>query len=196
MSVMPKSYTAIITNHNFNFIWSKKQDKIKRDVTFQDYTDGGLRAPNAKVLFKSVNVAWISRFLTRDQYFQKAWKTIPDHFFGKYGGLNFLLSCNCDSKLLENSGMPTFYKNMLANFLEPRNLYRKKREPISILFNNKDIVIDSKQFFFYPKWVEKGIFTVQDILDDYGKYLSFNAFSGKCSLKCTLNSYLQFPNIC
>ena len=79
--------------------------------------------------------------------------------------------------------MPTFYKNMLANFLELRNLYREKREPILILLNNKDIVIDGKPIF-YPKWVEKGIFTVQDILDDYGKYLSFNAFKGKYSLNC------------
>ena len=173
MSLIPKGYISIITNRIFNFIWSKRQDKIKRDVMFQDYTVGGLRVPNAKVLFKSLNLAWISRFLTRDQYFKSPGNN-PRPFLSS--------SLQLRNKFLENSGMLTFYKNMLENFLELRNLYREKREPISILFNNKDIVIDGNPFFFYPKWVENGSFTVQDILDDYGKYLSFNAFEGKYSV--------------
>ena len=140
MSLIPKGYISIITNRIFNFIWSKKQDKIKRDVMFQDYTVGGLRVPNAKVLFKSLNLAWISRFLTRDQYFKSPGNN-PRPFLSS--------SLQLRNKFLENSGMLTFYKNMLENFLELRNLYREKREPISILFNNKDIVIiDGKPFFF------------------------------------------------
>ena len=54
MLVIPNIYIPIIKNSVFNFIWNNKQDKIKRDVMYQDYSNGGLRAPNVEVLFKSL----------------------------------------------------------------------------------------------------------------------------------------------
>ena len=52
--VIPNTYIPKIKNFVFNFIWNKKQHKIKRDVMYQDYSNGGLRAPNVEVLFKSL----------------------------------------------------------------------------------------------------------------------------------------------
>jgi len=57
MLVIPNTYIPIIKNSVFNFIWNKKQDKIKRDVMYQDYSNGGLRALNVEVLFKSLHLA-------------------------------------------------------------------------------------------------------------------------------------------
>ena len=57
MLVIANTYIPIIKNSVFNFIWSKKQDKIKRDVMYQDYSNGGLHAPNVEVLFKSLHLA-------------------------------------------------------------------------------------------------------------------------------------------
>ena len=37
--------TSRIKKYILNFIWNKKPDKIKRDVMFQEYINGGLRAP-------------------------------------------------------------------------------------------------------------------------------------------------------
>ena len=43
MSSMPiEASVKLITNYLFNFIWNKKPDKIKRQVMYQDYMDGGL----------------------------------------------------------------------------------------------------------------------------------------------------------
>ena len=39
--------------------------------------------------------------LVRDPNFSETWKSIPNYFFGKYGGLNFLLRCNYDTNFLE-----------------------------------------------------------------------------------------------
>ena len=63
-------------------------------------------------------------------------------FFQKYGGLNFLLHCNYDSKFLKESEIPLFYRQMLANFLELRTLYQCNNGQDLILFNNKDILIN------------------------------------------------------
>ena len=118
MLVISNTYIPIIKNSAFNFIWNKKQDKIKRDVfSYQDYSNGGFCAPNVEVLFKSLHLAWIFRFVVRDQNFLETWKSIPNYFFEKYGGFNFLLCCNYDKKFFEKSNIPHFYTQILAVFL-------------------------------------------------------------------------------
>ena len=45
--------TSRIKKSIFSFIWNKKPDKIKRNIMCQDYANGGLRAPDPDVLFKT-----------------------------------------------------------------------------------------------------------------------------------------------
>ena len=48
---------------------------------YQGYVDGGLRVPNMEVMANSLNLAWISRFLSTDALSRKeTWKAIPFHF--------------------------------------------------------------------------------------------------------------------
>ena len=116
--------------------------------------------------------------LVRDPNFSETWKSIPNYFFGKYGGLNFLLRCNYDKKFSEQSDVPHFYRQILVNFLELRTLYGQHDKSDVFLFNNKHILIDGNSFF-YSKWLEKGIVSIQDILDHRGKLLSFHEFQKK-----------------
>ena len=39
-------------------MWSKKPDKIKRQITYLDYIDGGLRVPNISTTFKAIKLAY------------------------------------------------------------------------------------------------------------------------------------------
>ena len=174
----------------FNFIWNKKQDKIKRDVLCNDYADGGLRAPDPIILFKSLRLAWISRLLIRTQNLVEKWKSIPTHFFKRYGGLNFLLHCNYDTKLVKESSIPHFYKLILLYFLELKTLYSCASDYDLFLFNNKDILIDRKPFC-YNAWIEKGIMSVHDLMDQDGKLLSFQMFQERYGIKTNFLSYLQ-----
>ena len=73
--------TSGIKKSIFSFIWNKKPDKIKRNIMCQDYTNGGLRAPDPDILFKSLWLAWISRLLIPDETTTAPWKSIPSHFF-------------------------------------------------------------------------------------------------------------------
>ena len=122
MLTIPNTYIPTIKSAIFSFIWNNKQDKIKRDVMYQDYSKGGLRTPNIEILFKSLNLAWISRLLTVDPHSSDTWKSIPNHFFETFGGLIFLLRCNYDNKLLERSKLLLFYRQILSNFLELKTL--------------------------------------------------------------------------
>ena len=59
-----------------------------------------------------------------------------------------------------------------------------------ILFNNQDILIDGKSFFL-QKWKEKGVISIQDILDNDEKFLTFKSFQDKFKINCNFLSYLQ-----
>lgn len=82
MLVTPSEVVSSVTTSLFDFIWCKKPDKIKRQVMYQDYVDGGLRVPNMEVMAKSLKLAWISKFLSTDVLSRKEnWKAITYHFF-------------------------------------------------------------------------------------------------------------------
>ena len=61
-----KDYIVKIQSSIFKFIWKEKQDKIKREVLYQDYERGGLRVTHVETLCKALRLAWIQRFLKSD----------------------------------------------------------------------------------------------------------------------------------
>ena len=68
MLTIPNTYIPAIKSAIFNFIWNNKQDKIKRDLMYREYSKGGLYAPNIEILFKSSNLAWTFKLLTVDPH--------------------------------------------------------------------------------------------------------------------------------
>ena len=191
MLVTPSEVVSSVTTSLFDFIWCKKPDKIKRQVMYQDYVDGGLRVPNMEVMAKSLKLAWISRFLSTDVLSRKEnWKAIPYHFFREYGGLNFLLRCNYDKKFFNQIDFPPFYQQILWYFLELKTLYESDIGQEMILFNNKEILVSNRPFFL-KDWFDLGIVSIQDILRDNGKFLSFQEFQQIYKIKCNFLNYYQ-----
>ena len=191
MLVTPSEVVSSVTTSLFDFIWCKKPDKIKRQVMYQDYVDGGLRVPNMEVMAKSLKLAWISRFLSIDVLSRKEnWKAIPYHFFREYGGLNFLLRCNYDKKFFNQIDFPPFYQQILWYFLELKTLYESDIGQEMILFNNKEILVGNRPFFL-KDWFDLGIVSIQDILRENGKFLSFQEFQQIYKIKCNFLNYYQ-----
>ena len=175
----------------FKFIWKEKQDKIKREVLYQDYERGGLRVTHVETLCKALRLAWIQRFLKSDSWELENWKVISDSFFKKYGGLYFLLHCNIDAKFLKSTEMPSFYKQILRSFfLELKSIYDTNGDQELILFNNKGIQIDGKTVF-YQDWFDQGVYSICDILDSDGMYLNFADFCRKFSVKSNFLTIIQ-----
>ena len=92
---VPDTIADTLKRKLFNFIWKKKKDKIKRTVLYQDLEEGGLRMTDVDLMFKALRLAWIPRLLNAGD---KNWCSVPNHYFRKKGGLNFLLKCNYDTK--------------------------------------------------------------------------------------------------
>ena len=157
---------------------------------FLDYSHGGLRAPNIELMSKSLKLAWITRLLRKEQPWEQAWKTIPNHFLNKYGSLNFLLKCNYNEKCLRQTGnLPQFYKSMLQHFLELKVAYNCAIGQDLVLFNNKEILIES-QTIFYKEWFHKEIFLIQDFLHENGQHL-FQEFIQRYDVEYNFLKYRQ-----
>ena len=59
-----------------------------------------------------------------------------------------------------------------------------------ILFNTKEILVGNRSIFL-KSWFEEGIVSIQDILSENGKFLSFQEFKQTSKIKCNSLNYYQ-----
>ena len=60
---------------------------------------------------------------------------------------------------------PTFYRDILIAFDEIKTLYNYDQRTDTILFNNKDILVDGKSLLI-REWFVKGIHTIQQLFNE------------------------------
>ena len=161
--------------------------KIKRVGEYQDYEKGGLRMSDLETMITALRLAWIPRLLNKAH---PNWKTVPNYHLKKWGGLDFLLLCNYRMKDFEF--LPRFYHDILLFFDELKMLYGYKGISDLLLFNNRDILVDEKPFFF-QEWFAARIKTIMDLLDTDGQFLSFPDLKAKFSLPET--SFLHYYQV-
>lgn len=190
MLTVPQEVIKRVQAKLFNFLWKNKKDKVKREVLHQEMRKGGLNFPNFAITVKALRLSWIGRLLEKNTS-GDAWKAIPNAFFEKYGGLNFLLKCNYNTKKLDKS-VSLFYLEMLDYFKELRQVpvNQDSYESDLILWNNQDITIEGKSLF-WKRWAENGIYYIQDILNENGKFLTFEEFNRKYNMSVNFLNFFQ-----
>ena len=134
---------------------------------------------------KALRLNWIRRLVVNKP---GNWRIIPQYYFDKYGGIEFLLKCNYDGKSLDKQ-IPAFYRNMLLYFKELKYLYDKENRAKYVLFNNTLILIDKKSVF-WKSWFDNNVVTVHDLLKDDGTVMTYNDFTKK--YKNIESNFLQF----
>ena len=135
-----------------NFIWQKKPPKIKHTAMVADYGEWGLKSPDIASIMKSLRLAWIARLKNHN-----GTPSVINGQLKPYGGINLLLQCNYDHKLLE---LPNFYKNIFKYYDEIRD----KSTCQGVLWNNKEIKINKKMVFI-QKWFDKGIVYIHQLVE-------------------------------
>ena len=183
---VPREIISTIKTKLFNFLWKNKRDKIKRTGLYQDRDKGGIRMTDIETMTKALRLAWIPRLLTPGR---KNWKTVPDYYLGKYGGLRFLLRCNYDIKYIE--GLPMFYKDILKYFNDLKTLYCYEKGQDMVIFNNKEILVGGKPVFI-SEWFNSNILLIQDLLNNNGQFLTYQEFRSKYPCK---TNFLQFYQV-
>ena len=156
---VPQGIAETVRTKSFKFLWRNKKDKIKRSGLYQEPDRGGIRVTDLNIMLKALKLAWIPRILASDK---RNWCTIPNHFLKKMGGLNFLLKCNYDATFFND--LPTFYKSILDSFNELKTLYNYYQKQDIVLFNNKEILVGGKPFFFLVNGLKRELFQLKTYL--------------------------------
>ena len=92
-----------------------------------------------------------------------------------------LLWCSYDSRFQEKTDKPPFYKEYWTIFKELRNLYNCDNGHDLILSNNSEVLLEGNSFFS-RNWRDKGVITVQDILNDNRIPLTLYTLTSLCNL--------------
>ena len=184
---VPGDITSILKTKLFSYLWNNKKDKIKREGLYQDIHKGGLRMVDIEIMFKALKLAWIPKLLSPGN---PNWKTIPDYYLKRAGGLNFLLRCNYDEKYL--TSLPVFYRNILKYFRELKTLYNHNQDQNIILHNNKDILVGDRPFFI-REWYQNGVLSIQDLLTTTGQLMSYQDFLN--NYQCKKTNFLHYNQV-
>ena len=136
---------------------------------------------------RALKIAWIKRIVeNRDA----SWKAIPNYLVSKFGGLDFLVTCDYDLNLLNLESLPEFYRVVLGYWQEFKLLTQSKEKPVKdqIIWNNRNIRLDRKSIFIRD-WFNKGITYIKDLLDADLNFLSLASLKEKFQIEFLFTVY-------
>ena len=89
-----------------------------------------------------------------------------------------------------SKGILLFYRELLQYFEDFKNITNVFPNGEFILWNNKSITI-ADETLFWKTWFERGVVFVQDVLHDYGNFLSLEEFKNKFNININYLHYFQ-----
>ena len=191
MSPLPTSHEFLkdINSLFYKFLWNGKSDKIKRTQMINDYSNGGLRMLDIQSFNQALKAKWIQKYL--DQKNKGKWKLFLNFFLAEHNAeLIFTGNLKIDDIPFLQLEDP-FSKELIAIW---SNLTFKK-EPNNFsqmpIWYNSLIRINNKPFY-YRNWSLADIRTVDHLLDKDSKFLTFDTFKKKYSVK---TNFLQYYSV-
>ena len=77
LSDPPQTFFEQLQRIFFNFLWSGKKDRIKRNILYNDYENGGLKMTHLRSFCSALKIAWVKRIL--DKQNKGMWKIFFHH---------------------------------------------------------------------------------------------------------------------
>ena len=174
----------------FKFIWGKGKDRIKRSVIINDIEDGGLNAPHIMSFCRSLKLTWIKKLINDNDF--SSWKMLILDRINKIGG-NLIF--HYDSKLVSKftGNLNPFWQSVLKSW------HSLPKEPATdcnsilreTIWYNSRILVNGKAVF-YKQWYDSGIWYINDLVNENGKFLSYKEFLEIYNIKET---FLGFQGI-
>ena len=140
-----------------------------------------------EIMERSLKIAWIKRIAESSN---ASWKKIPNQALNQYGGLEFLIECDYDPKLLNLENLPEFYHTILNYWHDFRRLTCDKQISIKkqIIWNNRIICIDGKPIYI-KSWCTSGIRCIEDLLNVNLKFLTLSEMKEKYNFEFPFTTY-------
>ena len=176
VTTLDKEYLAKFKRLIFSFIWNNKQEKVKRVILCNDYSEGGLRMIDLDTYVQAIHISWIKRLIDNKNK-NANWKVIPKFYFNKFGENYLIFYMNLDNvnsiKNLKDT-MPEFYLRIIQSWIQYKNNinvkepdnFRKIRQ--ELIWGNKYIKFQGK-CLIYSTWINDNILFVNDLIDNSGE---------------------------
>ena len=141
---------------------------------------------------KALKCLWVKCFSLNEN---ASWTVIANEATSLLGGFNFLVTCNCNNKDIKLTVLPTFYQKTLKYWFEFKNVRDgvKPHTMKTVIWNNRDIKVDNKTIFF-RSWFEKGVSTLDSLLDSNLDFLRYEEFKTRYQLRTNFLTYLGVIN--
>ena len=185
--VVPNWVLLEVEKITFNFLWNGK-DRIKRNIMYQDYKNGGMRMNNYGISVKAQRIGWLKRLMYGEKHM--GWKMYFDYCCRSVGG-RFIFLCDYEVSKIKLK-IPPFYVEILKaweEIRECRNMGGELTNPI--VFNNRNICIKGKMIFDINLF-EKETYLISHFLEK-GRVKSFDYFIN-LGIKC--KDLLMIIDIC
>ena len=168
MITMKEEHIKKVIQILFNFLWSGKNYKIKREICYLPRAMGGLNMINLRALIQVKRVQWIIRCLKEDK--GQIWSRLIENFLRCLDNISdidfFALKVFDSTDLLKKVEIPDFYKECIRSFQELLRISKIRNE------NQDEIIWCNDRYTFLGKpfiiknWAKNGIHMLSDIYKD------------------------------
>ena len=195
LSALPTNHRFIqeVNNFFFKFLWSGREDKIKRDVMISDYSDGGLKMIDLTSFKKALKSSWIKKYLDTEN--QGKWKFVFDFEFQQFGG------CTVFRGNLKKGDLSKYVKVSDAFTGKIMNIWSEITYDAKVnsidhflsmsVWHDSIIRIDKRPVFF-KSWYLKGIQQITHLMKDRDTFLSFHEFKERYDVQ---TNFLTFHSL-
>lgn len=186
---LPNPSDVIIKEINslfFEFLWEGPH-KIKQSVVVKQYTEGGLKMVNLTAFIKSMKLTWLRRIIIAEKPWQLTISKIINQNKLFIFGTKYI-------KLLLKKTNNKFWIDVLKAYSEVREKdYQNENQNIfsSPIYYNHKIMVGNKPIYI-KEWYEKGIWYINDLLHENGRFYTQYEFENKYNLK---TNFIQFAGI-
>ena len=180
----PDSIIDDIQDAVYRFIWNRKPDRINRKASTCNTDLGGIGIPNIKAYVNALKLTWVKKIHCSDH----KWKHT---FISSYPILENIkkLGYSLPISLMCNNPFWVHVFNAYEMFGKKIVIEKKDDFLSEPIFFNSNFTINNKPFY-YRDWAQAGIFSVKDLLEDDGSFLTLQNFKDKYNIQ--ENNFLKF----
>ena len=180
---VPDETLKIINNLIFQFLWSNKPAKIKKESIIAEIDDGGLKIPDIYSIHDSFKISWIIKIFDKEN---SKWKTLT------WKLLNIKpYQFNMNIKDIPDT-ISSYHKQLLTIWFKHKTIY-----PIDVKDILNEYILENKFILAANKPLTKQTLNVNipnkiklpDILEDNGNILELVNINNKFNINLTTMNY-------
>ena len=174
----------------YNFLWNGAIDKIKREISTKRKKEGGLDMLNFEKFVYSLKSTWIKRIIENHE--EKKWCHLFYHmnpFMNRLNRFGSQFVLKYIDKIHNQFWLDVLKAySTLNDHIKPMSWESLLKEPLFLNARFKT----GKKCFYNKHCSLNGVYFVNDVVDNNGKFLTFDVFQGMCN---NASNFIEYGNI-